>query len=272
MTAYARREAGVALAVVVWFIAGMSLLVAGVVMSARTDVRLAQLHMGRAEASAAGDGAVNLLLADIRDGVYAKDSPPRLPQQRYQLGDLQVDVVAVPAEWLVDINAATAPLLANVLQISGALQQDSAQLLANAVVQWRFSPNGAAGKRFEAIEDLLSVQGANRRTWDRVRDYVAAPGGGAGLSRPSARAQHVMGLLRRLTPAQRVMAAEQAPVDVNVGAARFSGYRVDALVRVGDTFWLRRRWVSMSASVGVLPWRVYRTEPARIVSRPGSRI
>lgn len=272
MMAYSRRETGVALAVVVWFIAGMSLLVAGVVMSARTDVRLAQLHMGRAQAAAAGDGAVNLLLADIQDGVFAKDAPPRLPQQRYQLGELQIDVAAVPTQWLVDINAATPALLTNALELSGALQADSAQFLANAVVQWRTGSQGARATRFDALEDLLSVQGMNRGTWDRLRDYVAVPVGGAGLSRPGARASHVMGMLRGLTPAQRLRAAEQASADVNVGATRFNGYRVDALVRVGDTVWLRRRWVSMGASLGVLPWRVYRTEPARIVSRPGSKI
>ncbi|EED31007.1 general secretory pathway protein K [gamma proteobacterium NOR5-3] len=272
MTAYSRRESGVALAVVVWFIAGMSLLVAGVVMSARTDVRLAQLHMGRAQAAAAGDGAVNLLLADIGDGTYSDGSDRRLPQQRYQLGELQVDVAAVPTDWLVDINAATPPLLANALQISGALQPDDAQFLASAVVQWRMGSDGGRATRFDAIEDLLSVQGVNRKTWDRLRDYIAVPVGSGGLSRPGARAQQVLGQLRRLTPTQRLLAASQAPADVNVGAKRFGGYRVDALVKVGDTVWLRRRWVSMNASVGALPWRVYRTEPARIVSRPDTKV
>lgn len=266
------KESGVALAIVVWFIAGMSLLVAGVVLSARTDVRLAQVHMGRAEAAAAGDGAIVMLLADVKDGVFSAGGASRLPQQRYQLGDVQVAVSAVPTEWLVDVNLATGPLLANVFRVSGALKESNAQAVANAVVQWRSGENGSAGKRFEAVEDLLSVQGINRRVWDRLRDYIAVPIGGVGLSRPSARAQQRMNLLRGLAPARRVMTAEQAPVEVNIGSARTTGYRIDALVRVGDTFWLRRRWVSMTASLGALPWRVYRTEPARIVSRPDTRV
>ena len=268
MIARAGRQGGVALAVVVWFIAGMSLLVAGVVLSARTDVRLAQLHLGRAQASAAGDGAVNLLLADILEGVYRQGDAARLPQQRYQLGDLQADVVAVPTEWLVDINAATAPLLATALKISGAANEGDAQFLANAVVQWRLDPAGAAGQRFEAMEDLLAVPALTRSTWDRARDYLAVPAGGAGLARPSAQAQQRLRMLRALAPTQRVLAGDQAPVDIAAGPGRSGGYRVDALVRVGDTYWLRRRWVVMSASMGALPWRVYRTEPARIVSRP----
>lgn len=272
MRAQLRGQSGVALAIVVWFIAGMSLLVAGVVLSARTDVRLAQVHMGRAAAAAAGDGAIAMLLADVKDGVFAGGGSSRLPQQRYQLGGVQVAVSAVPTEWLVDVNLATRPLLANALRLSGALNETNAQAVANAVVQWRSSNNGAAGMRFEAVEDLLSVRGLNRRVWDRVRDYIAVPIGGVGLSRPSARAQQRMNLLRSLAPAQRVMTVEQAPVEMNIGAMRATGYRIDALVRVGDTYWLRRRWVSMNASVGALPWRVYRTEPARIVSTPGRRV
>ena len=57
------KQQGVALAIVVWFIAGMSLLVASIVSQATVDTRLAQLHVAKAEAAAAGDGAIQLMLA-----------------------------------------------------------------------------------------------------------------------------------------------------------------------------------------------------------------
>ena len=41
-------QKGVALAIVVWFIAGMSLLVAGIVSHARVDTQMAQLHIAKA--------------------------------------------------------------------------------------------------------------------------------------------------------------------------------------------------------------------------------
>ena len=43
-------QKGVALAIVVWFIAGMSLLVAGIVSHARVDTQMAQLHIAKAKA------------------------------------------------------------------------------------------------------------------------------------------------------------------------------------------------------------------------------
>ncbi len=59
-----KGESGVALGIVVWFIAGMALLVSGIVSEARIDTRLAQLHYFKAQAAAAGDGAINLALAE----------------------------------------------------------------------------------------------------------------------------------------------------------------------------------------------------------------
>ena len=59
------RQQGVALAIVVWFIAGMSLLVAGIVAQARVDTQMAQVHVARAKAVAAGDGAIQLMMVDL---------------------------------------------------------------------------------------------------------------------------------------------------------------------------------------------------------------
>ena len=66
------RERGVALAIVVWFIAGMSLLVAGIVSHARVDTQMAQLHVARAKAAAAGDGAIQLMMADLVTGALTQ--------------------------------------------------------------------------------------------------------------------------------------------------------------------------------------------------------
>ena len=44
-------QSGVALAIVVWFLAAMSLLVSGIVFQAKVDTRMAQLHVARAKAA-----------------------------------------------------------------------------------------------------------------------------------------------------------------------------------------------------------------------------
>ena len=42
------QQRGVALGIVVWFIAGMALLVSGIIAEARIDTRMAQIHYFRA--------------------------------------------------------------------------------------------------------------------------------------------------------------------------------------------------------------------------------
>ena len=90
-------QKGVALAIVVWFIAGMSLLVAGIVSHARVDTQMAQLHVGRAKAVAAGDGAIQLMLADrlLKQGASANEQS--LLSGVYELGSLEVLVMLFPA-------------------------------------------------------------------------------------------------------------------------------------------------------------------------------
>ena len=97
-------ERGVALAIVVWFIAGMSLLVAGMVSQARLDTRMAQLHVARAKAAAACDGAIQRMLAErllvSRPGV----SGANLLQGEYQMGDTTVSVTLYPETAFINMN------------------------------------------------------------------------------------------------------------------------------------------------------------------------
>lgn len=266
-----RYQSGVALAVVVWFIAGMSLLVASVVLSARNDVRMAQLHLGRAQATAAGDGAINLLLADLLDGQFlpGNSAGDGIAQRQYELGAHRVSVVAVPGAWLVDLNVAAEAQLLETLRDTGAFGPEDAKAMARAVVQWRTGGSGVRGRRFEAIEDLLSVEGMNRASLDSIRDFVVAAPGRGGRSSYS-RSRQTFAAVAQLSPGSR-----SRQQNLLAPSGGFSGmapggpgtYRVDALLDIGDRLWLRRRWVSVSASSGVLPWRVERTEPVRIVPR-----
>lgn len=270
-----RHSRGIALAIVLWFIAGMGLLVAGIVLSARTDARLAQIHLQRAQATALGDGGINLLLADVVEGRFESGETRALGRSIYPLGASQVAVVALPAEWLIDINRADPLLWTLALRYSGTLSAEGAQTLADAVVQWRLGLAGAGARRFEALEDLLGVEGMNRTSWENVRDFVAIPRGGAGLTKSGPRAGRTLDRLQVLAPSQRQQAPDLlGPVDAfeRGGSSSDGSLRVDALMQLGGRVWLRRRWVSMSNSGSGLPWRVVRSEPARIVTPLTARL
>jgi hypothetical protein len=257
------RQQGVALAVVVWFIAGMSLLVAGIVSRAVVDTRLAQAHLFRAQAEAAGDGAIHLLMAELHEQRFAGTA--EVPAASYRLGDLPVRVLAMPTAALLDLNTAAAPQLARVFREYGKAGGDEARALATNVVEWRRTGGRQPPRpmRFDVVEDLLQVEGMTRTRLDDIRHMITAVGGaGAGRSVPldwlAARSPQAVA---ELGLPEGAGSRRQAPAR---GGA--SSFRVDALIEVGGRHWLRRRWVEAGAGYGSgLPWSTRRVEPARVV-------
>jgi hypothetical protein len=272
------RQTGVALAIVVWFIAGMSLLVAGIVSHARVDTRMAQLHVAGARAAAAGDGAIQLMMASLVTGRLEAPSPGDLTRAGFRMGELRVEVTLVPVNGLLDINVAP-PLLLELLFIRvGGMDPAAAKTVADNVIKWRKparqGQRALKPRRFTVIEDLLRVEGVNRGLFDQVRDYLVVVEGSRGGTNWSAAPENLMGVLREADPRkaaaierQRVRSGasdEGNQVPVISGGA----YRLDAVVRYGDELWLRRRWVRMEPAVGsILPWRVSRTEAPRVVGK-----
>ncbi|WP_415355810.1 helix-hairpin-helix domain-containing protein [Halioglobus sp. Uisw_031] len=265
-------QKGVALAIVVWFIAGMSLLVAGIVSHARVDTQMAQLHVARAKAVAAADGAIQLMLAErLLAQVPAADEQSLLSGV-YDLGNSEVLVMLFPAADLLDVNKAPQAALASLFVMLAQVPEGEANTLAENVVKWR-----ATGGAFRETEDLLRVDGMNRTIFEAVRDFVAAQ------ETDDAGADWEALLAAMLPVADQTNSGElnglarrpEMPVGSNVDGRRpgntlsLSGsYRADALVKYGDQTWLRRRWISVGAGVGsVLPWQTVRTEPPRVYER-----
>lgn len=245
-----QNQRGVALAMVLWFIAAMSVLVMGTVYEARTDVRLAQVHVARAKAVAAGDGATRLhLAAFVEARGRSAEGRGRLPLRgEYRMGDVAVRLRMVPAGVLVDPFAAPARQLAELLSARGGLAAADAQKLADNVVKLRSAlPGGGRyNRRMEVQEDLLRVPGFDRALLDALRDDIRAIPGGTGLA-----------------------AGLAGDVDEAALAASESLFRVDAWVDYNGRQWLRRQWVSLQGGTGAsaLPWQVMRVEPPRVVGR-----
>ncbi len=275
------RQRGVALAIVVWFIAGMSLLVAGIVASARVDTKTTQIHLARAKAVAAGDGAIQLAMLERRSGFDVSAQGPLISESRHRLGDVDVLVRIIPASGFVDINSAPAEVLQALFQFAGRLEPGEAQNVAASVLKWRSgeadtkqaSPRRSRLKmrRFYSLEDMLRVDGVNRTLLDGIRDYAVAGSWSSGSVDWSAAPEQMLDILIALNPGQAgAVAKRRESMSANSSSARLrSGvYRADALVSYGGRTWLRRRWLKTEAARGSsLPWRGVRTEAPRVVGR-----
>lgn len=267
-------QRGVALAVVVWFIAGMSLLVAGIVAQARVDTRMTQLHIAKATAMAAGDGAIQLMMVDTLTGPPDEETPL---SRTYRLGGQDIKVFLTPISGLIDLNAAPVQILAALFYEAGGLSEQESFALAENLVAVRGANRARGGFKLSALEDLLRVPGSSRAVMDAVRDLVIVSESSGGATNWSQAPEEVLAILARADPtrAESVSARRDNTMRSNSlrstttrgrQGSRAGGYRADAIVRYGDQLWLRRRWIALeSGSTSALPWRFSRTEAPRVI-------
>lgn len=252
------RQRGVALAIVVWFIAAMGLLVAGMVYQAKLGTRAAQMHLAQAKVAAAGDGAIQLGLANLVSPEVAGNG------QRFRLGDLEVVVYLTPTVGLIDLNRAPRELLGNLFSAID-IPRGEAEILADNVIQWRSPSLAGPGHRIDSIETLLEIDGFDRVRIDALRDLVSSGLSGAGFFSP----KHAPEAVRKIVGMQEGGAPRRPDEPGRGGRAappRADAYRVDAVIEYGGRRWLRRRWVRMgSATYSELPWRFTRTEAPRVL-------
>jgi hypothetical protein len=277
-------EAGVALAILVWFLAAMSLLVAGIVMQARVDTRLSGLHANRARVEAAGDGAIQLALAKLLELEQAGEYSGRSAYYGvYGLGKLEVAVILTPLSGLIDLNMASEGLLSALFSSVDGLDESAAYELSASVVKWRSAALEGPGGRFEVVEDLFMVEGVDRHIFEAVRDSVYVDRqGSSGVDWVSAplsvlRAlgevdeEAAMALVESRLTEQVEYLEPPAGMDMSYQETVASNsYRADALVILDKAVYLRRRWVDRArAGADGLPWLFFRTEAVRVVPPMG---
>jgi general secretion pathway protein K len=237
----------------------MSLLVAGIVAEARVDTRMAQLHYFKAQAMAAGDGAIQLALAE-QFGRRAAGQAGNNRRGEYKVGDLAVEVRMLPADVLVNIETVNASILMGLFQMTVDNPPMAPAGLAAAVIRYRDGVGRRNGHKFHSLEDLLAVPEIDRGVFDAVQDYIVVTDLGGGNRPGGAIAAQAGGNFGKIAAAMR----GEGELLQGVLQHQAEALRVDALVTIGDQQWLRRRWVKLgSAEYSSLPWRVTRSESAR---------
>ncbi|WP_151702567.1 general secretion pathway protein GspK [Nitrincola alkalilacustris] len=292
-------QSGVALAMLLWFVAAMSIMVAGIMAVAKVDARLASLQVQVAQAAAVGDGAANLMMKELlslqQAGLYAGRG---IVEQEYTIGEHEIRMRAIPVSGLVDLNLSSEELLVSLFQYGAGLEESEAVSFAHRVMDWRedtglkrlhgadASDYEAAGYgfgprngRFEVVEDLLQVLGINRALYDSIAGSVHATGFGQAAIDPLSAPESVLNVLAQGDiELVRVMIdlRLQAPFDESsvaglpvdfLASAVVPVYRLDAWVSFPDgRVYQRRRWgdFNMAGQDG-LPWRFLRTEPVTAV-------
>lgn len=282
-----RSESGVALVMVLWFVAAMSLMVTGIMGEAKLDMRLSQLYLRQAQAEALGDGAIQMAMLNMLEQQRSRQSRPAVMDLHEQYDEVRVHTRIRPASGYINLNYASEKLLGLMFERLGGLDKREAGVLAARVIKWRsrqaererFDPTLRYGK-FEAPEDLLLVEGVNKALYDAVAEAISVTDHWESqvnlLAAPPAVLQVLAdadaALIEHWQQAQKEPSPGvlQPPAETDlVNTAATSIYRVEARIRFPDgQVFQRVRWVEYGqAGRDRLPWRFFRTES---VARIGS--
>ncbi len=275
------QQAGVALVMLLWFIAAMSLLVTGLMGEAKLDIRLSQLYLRQAQAEALGDGAAQRAMQAMLEKISSGEPVPAVFEWRDERNGVDIRVRMRSVSGYVELNSAPEELLIELFQQLGELEPQDAALLANTVVRWRgVKPELEApepGYRygwFEAPEDLLLVEGVTRQLYGKIKaalsvtknwqtgvDLMSAPPEVLKMLAEGDDALVSHWQQAQLEPEPGVV---QQPVKVGlISSSSKPIYRIEANVRFADGVAFQRvRWAEYGQQgLDRLPWRFFRTEP-----------
>lgn len=262
------RQRGVALVAVLWVVAALSILVAGLVQTQREEIRTASSTRARLRGEALGQGAIHIVVQGLLAETERRGRLARL-QVDYQGAQVQVEMQ--PLNGLVDLNLAPAPLLAALFTVNGGLEPAAAERIAASVVALREARPAGPPPRFQAPEELLSVEGVDYDLYARLAHLVTTDARGTGRVNPLAAPPDVLLLLAGgdQTLASRVAADRDADVpgmDTTRLQAAFtdnsfsSRFRFKAYVPFPDgSRVVVTRDIDISAAAdGTAPWRTMR--------------
>ncbi|MBI3148310.1 MAG: general secretion pathway protein GspK [Betaproteobacteria bacterium] len=261
-----RYEQGIALILVLWVMALLTLIAGSLAYSMRTEALVARNAVAMAQARAAADGAVFRAIYEASRPQNTAEAWKRNGQEYvWQSAGSTLRVRITDESGKIDLNTAAEPLMLSVLQRLGGLGADEAARLLDAIVDWRDAddlrrPNGAeesdyraagrtykpANAPFESIADLQRVLGVTPALYARLAPYLTVQSRQSGIHALYA-APELLLALPGATPeqvaiyvAQRQEAlASGAPVPPFPAAAAFAAgesaaFQVRAEARTGD--------------------------------------
>lgn len=275
----ARRQTGMALLAVLWMVAALSIMMAGVIHVVRGELRIVGNARLDVVNTALADAAIRVALRDI--GVN-KDKGIRFAQNRsVSIFASEIKVLAQPLNGQVDLNNAGAGLLSDVFHYGGEEPRSLADSLADEVVQMRNQKNSQGESvRFHAVEDLLLLTKLGYSTYAKIKSIVTADLNGGGRVNPLAASLDTLRVLAKgdVELARQLYASRFSNPEfmdttrltaTHIETASSSRLAIQAIIRLDDRTSFMREWrVDVAASAHGLPWRVLGLDTGRMVQIP----
>jgi general secretion pathway protein K len=137
-----RNEHGLALVVVLWVVAALSLIAGAMLAASMTSAKIERNSWTQLEVRTAADTAVQRAILSLFD----RSNPPALDgrEQRSELGDVSV-TLSIQDQWgLIGVNYAGPGLLRSLFRANG-VEPETADRLVDRIVEWRSPPGTLTG-------------------------------------------------------------------------------------------------------------------------------
>lgn len=207
-----RREGGIALIIVLWVIVLLTVIAGSFSYSMRTEALLARNQVSLVQARAAADGAIYRAIYEAaRPPLISSAEPTAQPWKKdgrvysWQQNGTALAVSMLDESGKIDINTASDPLLKNFLKVVGELEDEQAEALLEAILDWRDTddlrrPNGAeaaeyraAGRKytpanapFDTVGDLQRVLGMTPALYAKFAPFLTVYSRQSGISAAAA--------------------------------------------------------------------------------------
>jgi general secretion pathway protein K len=249
-------QSGIALVMVLWMLALLSVIAGSLVFSSRTEVLMAGNLAALAQAEASADAGVYKAIHEL---VRPQTDPLRWKGDglthlwKFQGAELRVTILDESAK--VDLNAAPPVLLKGLFRALGIAEPD-ADALADAVADWRDADDlrslhgaekadyaaagrdyGPANAPFETIEELRQVLGMSDDLFRKLEPLVTVHSRQSGINAAVA-PREVLLALPGATPEQVDLFLEQRRILIEQGlpAPAFPGGQGLSTGAIGSVF------------------------------------
>lgn len=132
-----KKQRGIALILVLWIVALLTVIAGNFVFAVRTDTVIAANQVSEARAQAYADAGIHRALYELFK--TTTDSTRWLANgaaHEWQFEDAKLKINLLDESGKIDLNTAAEPLLLGLLQSAG-LDEESANKLLNAILDWR---------------------------------------------------------------------------------------------------------------------------------------
>ncbi len=159
-----RKERGIALLLVLWLTALLTVIAGGFAYAMRNEAMAARNTMSQAQGRALADGAVQRMAFELmRPRTLAEAWSPDGTVHTWAEGDARVNVNALDESGKIDINSAPETLLNGLLQTVGQVDAATAARLVDAIGDWKDPddlrrPNGAEAPDYQAAGIVVQTR------------------------------------------------------------------------------------------------------------------